>query len=501
MTDNAPVLVAVGQTTYRDKDAGRTLVDAMEDAARVALEDAACPALAEAIDAVVTVPFMMNAVPQLAPLMTPNPGALLRDRLGLDARLYTAGVGGSLPQFFVNRFADRLVTGECRAVMIAGSELLATLFSALRSGGDLSAWTEGGSEAAESLGQDKEMTHPAEHAHGLFEPINVYPIFESALRHHKGLDSDSHLALIAGITSRASQVAAGNPYAWNQTAMTPEEALSTDNGNRIISYPYTKVMNAILRVDMAAAVIMTTAGAARDLGIAEERMIYLRGGAEAHDVEYFAERVDFHSSPALRAVGHQALAMSGLTIDDMNLFDLYSCFPSAVQVACDALGLAVDDPRGLTVTGGLTLFGGPGNNYSLHGIAEMVSRLRERGTGHGLVNANGGYITKHAVGIYSTEPGGWDMAQRVDLQAALDAMPHPELETSPQGRGVIEGHCVRYEGGEPAVGIIVGRLDSGKRFLAHTRPDPAVLAELIGADAVGRDGTVTPGKDTNLFEF
>jgi acetyl-CoA C-acetyltransferase len=172
-----------------------------------------------------------------------------------------------------------------------------------------------------------------------------------------------------------------------------------------------------------------------------------------------------------------------------------------VQVACDELGLAVDDPRGLTVTGGLTLFGGPGNNYSLHAIAEMVARLRERGSGHGLVNANGGYITKHAVGVYSTEPGDWDSSMRVDLQAELDAMPHPTLETRPAGRGVIEGHCVRYEGGEPAVGIVVGRLDNGDRFLAHTHPDPAVLSQLIGADAVGTEGTVTPGEETNLFEF
>jgi len=501
MTDNAPVLVAVGQTTYRDKDASRTLVDAMEDAARKALDDASCPGLATAIDAVVTVPFMMNAVPQLAGLMTPNPGALLRDRLGLEAKTYTAGVGGSLPQFFVNRFADRLVAGQCRAVMIAGSELLATLFSALGNGQDLAAWAEGGSETATSLGQDKEMTHPAEHAHGLFEPINVYPMFESAIRHHKGLDSEAHLARIAGITSRASEVAANNPYAWRQNAMTAAEVLSTDNGNRMISYPYTKVMNAILRVDMASAVIMTTAGTARSLGIDNEQMIYLRGGAEAHDVEYVVERIDFHSSPALRRVGAQALGMSGMTIDNMDLFDLYSCFPSAVQVACDELGISVDDPRGLTLTGGLTLFGGPGNNYSLHGIAEMVAKLREKGSGSGLVNANGGYITKHAVGIYSTEPGAWDLSQRLDPQPELDAMPHPELDTAPEGRGIIEGHCVRYEGGEPALGIVVGKLDSGRRFVAHTRSDAEVLEQLIGADFVGREGRVTAGEPTNLFEF
>ena len=502
MPDNSPVLVAVGQQTFRDRDPARTPVDAMEAAARLALADAGNVRLAEAIDTVVTVPFIGTQVPDIAALMPTNTAALLADRLGLQARLFSADVGGSLPQLFVNRFADQLAAGECRAVMICGSELLATMFDALRGGKDISGWTIAGQRAPEMLSEGTDMSYATERAHGLFEPINTYPLFESALRHHKNLDSDTHNARIAGIVSRMSEVAAANPHAWRPRQVSVEEALSTENGNRMIVYPYTKVMNSILAVDMAAAVIMTTEAHARALGFDAAQMIYLRGGAEAHDVDYVSERVDFFSSPALQRIGPQALAMAGMDVGEIDLFDIYSCFPAAVQIACDALGLEVDDPRGLTVTGGLTLFGGPGNNYSLHAIAEMVSRLRERG-GNGLVTANGGYITKHAVGVYSSvaPESGWDSSRRTSVQAELDAQPHPVLDTAPRGRGVVEGHALRFEQGEPSGALIVGRLDNGKRFVAHTRKDPELLESLVGADAVGRVGRVSPGDDKNLFEF
>ncbi|GHD30604.1 acetyl-CoA acetyltransferase [Parahalioglobus pacificus] len=501
MSNNSPVLVAVGQQVYRDKDASRSLVDALVDASEAAITDANCPGITEAIDTVVNVPFMMEAVPEMRALTTPNVASALAERVGVSAQLFTAGVGGSLPQFFVNRFADRLVKGESEVVLIAGAELLATMFHAFRTGADVSHWTQGGTQASVSLGQNSDMTLPTEGDHGLFEPINVYPLFESAIRHHKGFTLQQQQSVLGSMVSRFSEVAANNPYAWRQQALTPEQALSTDDGNRMVVYPYTKAMNAILQVDQSAAVIMTTAGKARELGIDPSQMVYLRGGAEARDAEYVTGRVNYYSSPALERLMPQALAMAGLSVDDMHHFDLYSCFPSAVEVACDALGIAVDDPRGLTLTGGLFQFGGPGNNYSMHGIAEMVARLRESGEGHGLVNANGGYITKHAVGVYSTEPGAWDLSRRIDRQAEIDALDAPALASNPQGPGVIEAHSVRYEKGEPALGIVIGRLDSGERFLAHTDSSPEVLAQLIGEDAVGVRGQVSTGEKANRFEF
>lgn len=51
--------------------------------------------------------------------------------------------------------------------------------------------------------------------------------------------------------------------------------------------------------------------------------------------------------------------MAGRQLPDHSLryLDLYSCFPCVVQIAADVLGMAHDDPRGFTVTGGLPFYG------------------------------------------------------------------------------------------------------------------------------------------------
>ena len=54
------------------------------------------------------------------------------------------------------------------------------------------------------------------------------------------------------------------------------------------------------------------------------------------------------------------------------MFDIYSCFPSSVNLGCDALGLDPFDPRGLTVTGGLPYAGGAASACLMHAIATMV---------------------------------------------------------------------------------------------------------------------------------
>src|SRR5437588_360756 len=149
---------------------------------------------------------------------------------------------------------------------------------------------------------------------------------------------------------------------------------------------------------------MTSVATARRLGIPETNWIYLHGCADGHDHWYVSERTDFHSSPAIRRGIRLALDMAGRGLDEMRFIDLYSCFPSAVEIACQEIGLAEDDPRGLTVTGGLPYFGGPGNNYVTHSICHMLRALRARPGAFGLITANGNYVTKHSFGIYSTLP-------------------------------------------------------------------------------------------------
>jgi acetyl-CoA C-acetyltransferase len=193
--------------------------------------------------------------------------------------------------------------------------------------------------------------------------------------------------------------------------------------------------------------------------------------------------------------------MAGRTIDQIDLFDLYSCFPSAVEIGCREIGLAEDDPRGLTVTGGLPFFGGPGNNYVTHSIAEMTSRLRARPGAFGMVTANGNYVTKHSAGIYSTTPteGTWTREDPKKFQAELDALPRQLVETAPKGAAKIETYTVTFNGKTPQLGVIFGRLENGNRFVANIPSDPGLLQEMISKDQLGRPGTVADAGTRNIF--
>lgn len=502
MSDTRPVLIGVAQQTWRDRDPARSLVDALEEVSAAALADCESSGISEAIDTVATVPFLAGLVPGLAELLPVNTGDALCQRLGLKARTFSTHVGGNTPQQLVNEFADRLASGDSNAILISGGELIATLSEALKTGADVSHWKQGGDIEPTWLGDNRHPCSELEQAHGLFEPVNTYPLFESALRHARGWSQQEHMEALGGLISRMSDVAAANPHAWRQQRWTPQAAVSTAGRNRMISYPYTRVMNAILAVDMGSAIVMTTEARARELGVPAEKMIYLRGAADGNDIWNVSERPVLHQSPAIRACSATALAQAGLTVEDMALFDIYSCFPSAVQVACDAIGIAIDDPRGVTLTGGLTLFGGPGNNYSSHGIVEMVQQLRAGGGEHGMVTANGNYLTKHAVGVYSRQAGSaWPPSGRDDLQAQLDQLAPVAVDPAPDGQGTIEACTASYHNDAPARGMVVGRMEDGRRFVANTNDDPAVLQRLVSEDLVGVSGRVHSTPEGNRFTF
>ncbi|WP_439107420.1 acetyl-CoA acetyltransferase [Congregibacter sp.] len=501
-SDLQPIIVGVGQAVWRETDVARTPIDALQAVASKALSDTGSERLIDAVDSIVHVPFLMNQVPGLADAMPVNPGLALAKRLGISATQYTSDVGGNLPQQLLNEFAGRLSRGDGGVVLLCGVELLATFLGAVRSGQPFPDWGTGEDDTAIQIGETPVMTAATEQAHGLYEPINAYPLFESALAHAKGLTTAEHQAVLGQLLSDMSAIAQRNPYAWKTQQLTADQVLSTESGNRMISYPYTKIMNAVLTVDQASAVILTTVGKAKELGVDSRQWIYLRGAASAHDSWYLSQRASLHESPALVAACDAALKQSGLSLDELTHFDLYSCFPSAVQAGCDALGLALDDPRGVTVTGGLSLFGGPGNNYSLHAIAAMVDHLRETEHGAGLVWANGGYLTKHAVGVYArdTGPQAWEPGDDESVQTAVDAVPLPALVDEATGSFVIEAHTVSYAKGQPERAIAVGRLADGRRCVA-TSDDQRLMETLVSVNCVGHKAEVVHVDGLNRFEL
>ena len=487
MLDRLPVLVGVGQLTHRIEDLANTRepLALMADAARAALDDAAVgAALAARVDSVRVV-NMLSAV-------YGDPAGALAARLELPAgeRLYTA-LGGNAPQWLVNRTADDLAAGHIRVALLAGAEAMHTLRLAAKRGVSLE-WTRGSPRPA-VIGDTRQGSHPDEWKHGAQMPAQIYPLFEIALRAHEGRAPAEHRARLAALSASFARVAAEHPQAWFRDAKSAGEIATVTARNRMIAFPYPKFMNAIMEVDQAAAVVMTTAAEARALGIPESRWIHLHGGGDAHDLWHIRDRVDYHSSPGMALAFEEALTQAGVDAAALGPVDLYSCFPVAPQFAARILDLPTDGSRPLTVTGGLPYFGGAGNNYSMHAIATMVERLRVARDELGLVSALGWYMTKHAVGVYgaSTPSRAWERPQREAQQARIDRLDHPTCVAATEGRARIETYTVLHDrDGVAHEAIIVARLESGARVFANVDPDPALFAALEREEMVGAPGYV-----------
>jgi len=511
-----PILVGAGQFTQRTARENKLQdsldpISMLEKAARLAFTDTGkSDALQRAIDTVAVVRFTADSPGEQGRLpkrMFRNPPLSLARKLDVAPRrlLYSA-TGGNTPQWLVNRTAEEIANGECDAALLVGAEYIATLLAAIKAGFDLG-WSasrdaDPGSDP-EEIGDMRPGTTEYERKYGLQFPVNAYPLFENAIRGTRGRDPQTHLHALGRFFSPFSRVASENPDAWFPTFRSPEEIATPSDKNRYVGFPYTKYLNAVIEVDMAAGVVMTSVAKARELGIDETKWVYLHGCGDASDIWYLTERVNYHSSPAIRMAGKKAFGMADIGADDLTFIDLYSCFPSAVEIGCQELGFAEDDPRGLTVTGGLPYFGGPGNNYVMHSIATMAERLRAQPGAYGLCTGNGWYVTKHSAGIYSTKPfqGRWERENPKSYQADIDAMPHPVVTETPEGRAKVETYTVVTDRKGKRFGIVVGRLENGTRFLANTLDDNATLNGMMREEILGRTGTATTMTPNNLFSF
>jgi acetyl-CoA C-acetyltransferase len=499
-----PVLVGVAQYVDRDSEplAALSPADMLARVARGAVADCGGNGVEAALDTVAVIRLFADSSPAFRSPFGEysNLPRSLANRIGASPReLIYPPVGGNTPQMMVNLLAERIAEGEADVALIAGCEPLRTQARAQKAGVRLQ-WGEDTGDAPDTLEKEKPMISRHEIAHGIIMPVGVYPLFENAVGHHYGRSPVEHREAIGRLMAPFTKVAAANPYAALPVERSPEELVTPTDDNRYIGYPYTKYLNANMFVDQAAALLLMSSEAADRLGVPPEKRVYLHGCADTHEKILVSERVNYWSSPAVKVGAAHALAQAGKTPADLAHIELYSCFPVAVEIAADMIGIAHDDPRGLTLTGGLPYFGGPGNNYSAHGIAEMVGRCRKQPGSFGLVFANGGYLTKHGFGVYSATPtkGAWTRAAPATYQAEIDAMPSPPLVEKPQGAGTVETYTVMFDKGRPAFGIVIGRLDGGGRFLSQMNDK---LDELIDKPVIGRRVTVTAGDPANHAAF
>jgi acetyl-CoA C-acetyltransferase len=493
--DNHPIIVGVGQHTVRDgSEAALEPVDLMALVGRKAEEDSETKGLLAGVDSV--------RVVNIFAWRYSDPAGLLAERIGAtpSEKIYTT-LGGNTPQLLVNETAEKIAKGELRTAFVAGVETVNAVRRARQRGVDLP-WTPqaGGAKMA---GDARMGSSEMELKHGASAPIQVYPLFENALRAHYGWSLEEHRRQLSKLTGTFSKIAAQNPYAWFRDGKSGEEITTPTAENRYVGFPYTKYMNAIMDVDQAAGVIMTSVGEARRLGIPQSKWVHLLGCADAADIWFPSERVNFYSSPAIKRCGERAHESAGFAIDKINYFDLYSCFPVAVQIGRDMLGIPIDDPRPLTMTGGLPYFGGPGSNYSMHGIATMVEHLRTAPEALGVVTALGWYLTKHAIGVYGAQPkdGDWYRPDMTKDQEQIDTASRPVLAEQADGPATIETYTVMFNReAKPELGIVIGRLDDGRRFISNAAGD---LEAMTKREMVGVQGRVhhDEASGKNVFEL
>jgi len=485
-----PVIVGVGQLTRRPDDLAQAAEPAemMADVLRRAEADAGGtrPVL-PAIDSI--------RVVQVVSWRYGDPGAAVAERLGIEPReTLTTVTGGNTPQMLVNLTCREIQDGVLDVAAVVGAEAIYTRWRARRTETHLE-WSKqkDGAVPDRVIGEERSGSHDAELSLGLAAPVQLYPLFENALRAAASEGIDEHQVKISELWARFSDIAARNPYAWQQQRRTAEEIRTPGGDNRMIGFPYPKLMNSNIDVDQGAGLIICSVEAARRLGVPADRWVFPHSGADGHDKWFLSNRIDFTSSPAVRIGVGKALELAGIGVERFDYVDLYSCFPSAVQVAAAELGLALERP--LTVTGGLCFAGGPVNNYVTHSIATMVERLREDPDAFGLCSAVGWYLTKHAFGIYSSQPPepGFRHAY---VQDELDMTPAREVVTGYEGSATIETYTVMHDReGAPERGFAACLTPAGTRAWAATS-DPDLMKAMTVEEFCGRP--VTIGADATV---
>jgi len=492
----SPCIIGVGQRTWRP-DAGDVAPEPLDMWVRVAemaAVDAGGRQVLRDLDALHLVHCMSWAYD--------DGPRRLADRLGVEvAHREVSVLAGTASQRMVNAAAERMLAGSCELALVVGGEALATRRRLGQTGCEPN-WSHPSNAADQAPIDLDEWFWPTDWAHDVIEPTLTFAALDTARRARVGLKPDDYHHFEAGLLAGFTEIAATNPHAWFPQRRTPAEIATVSSANRMISSPYTKRMVAIMDVDMAAALLVATHAKADDLGVPRDQRVYLRGWSFGRDATHLAERPFLDQSRAMAVAAAAALASAGIGIDDVAHLDLYSCFASSVLFAADALGLAADDPRGFTVTGGLPYHGGPASNYTAHAIASVVERLRRDGRGFGTVSGVGMHMTKHVWAVFGTDPGPLVPPDYTAVQTLIDAHPVRPVVASVPGEvaGRIACYSVTHDRSRaPATALVIAELDGGARAYARST-DADTLAALGSHEWVGRPVRLRPGpEDTNEF--
>jgi acetyl-CoA C-acetyltransferase len=491
--DRIPVIVGVGEIVDRPREitAGLEPLTLLEEALKRAEADSGAKLLGE-IGSLDIVNFLSWRYR--------DPERQLADRLGITpAHLYYGPVGGESPIRYLHEAAKRIARGECSVAAVCGAEAQSTATKAGRAG-VTPPWTPFAHDVEEPK-RGAAFQKPMAVTLGVFRPITVYPLYESATSAHWGQTPREALQESGDLWSTYASVAAQNPNSWLKRNFSPDEITTPTSDNRLIAWPYTKLMVANPSVNMGGALILTSLAKARAAGVPEDRIVYAWGGASAEEPRDYLVRDQFFESHPQNAV---LKAIMDLIEGDGKKFDaieLYSCFPVVPKMARRTLGLGPDVRP--TVAGGLTFFGAPLNTYMTHAACAMVRSLRD-GAKLGLLYGQGGFVTKHHGLVLSRQAPKQILAQDTSVQAEADRNRRkvPDFVTEANGKGKVEAFTVIYRSnGEIEHGVTMLRTEDDRRTLGRIPAgDSRTLAHLLNLDRtpVGSVGDIVTADDGML---
>jgi len=495
IADTTPVIIGVGQYSERVGEPGYEALSYMDLAGRAlaaAIADSAASGdVAGAIDTIAAIRAFEMSRPDRKPPFgaASNVPRAISKRVGANpARAILTTTGGQTNQQLVGEFASAIAAGESSCAVIVGSEAISTVL-ALSAKGEIPDWSEEIEGDFEDQGFGvEELMEPVLFMHGASGAIPLYALAENARRHRLGMGLEDYRLEIGKLFAPFTRVAAANPHSAAPVERTAEELATVTDRNRIVAEPYPRMTVARDQVNQAAAIIVASAGLARALGVPEDKWVHIHAVTAATELK-LSQRPDLAGNPASIASVDAALDRAGKGIADMAYIDFYSCFAIPVFNQCDHFGLSVDDPRGLTLTGGLPFFGGAGNNYSAHAIAEAVQRVRGDRGSFALIGANGGWMSKYATGVYSTTPADWSGNDRFAvLPKASDKVPVAKGQVD---AAVVETYTIN-RGPKGAEAIFIGRSDSGERVVGNADLSDAATAEAFeGGEPFGKRLTLT----------
>lgn len=488
--DRIPVIVGVGEFSDHPKELTEGLepLALMLEALKRAEQDSRGKLLGD-IDSLDIVNFLSWRYTA--------PEKQLSEKLGITPKhAYYGPVGGESPIRYIHEAAKRIARGESQVAAITGAESQGTATKAERAKVDLP-WTPFAKDAPEPL-RGANYQKPMATTLGVAKPVTVYPFYEAASTAHWGQTPREAHRESGELWSRYASVAATNPEAWIKKAYTPEQITTPTPDNRLIAWPYTKLMVANPMVNQSAAILVTSLAKARAAGVPEDRMVHIWGGASAEEPRDYLDRDQYVESHAQNAVLKAAMDLVGGSGKNFGAIELYSCFPCVPKMARRTLGLGADVQP--TVTGGLTFFGAPLNDYMAHAACAMVRKIRA-GTRTGLLYAQGGFVTKHHALVVSKDMPKEAIAQDTNVQADADRnrKPVPAYVTEASGNGTVESFTVIYgRGGEIEHGVVILRTAANERALARVpAQDNATLAFLMDQDKtpVGASGAISTAGD------